>query len=60
MLFKGMISSVWGCEKPLKQGKCEIFTLFNPAGSNLAAKSPVWKRIRTWGVWFVFCVFSCI
>lgn len=38
MLFKDMISCVWGREKPLKQGKCEIFALFNPEGSNTAAK----------------------
>lgn len=27
MLFKEMISSVWGCKELLKQGKCEIVTL---------------------------------
>lgn len=38
MLFKDMTSSIWGSEKPLKQGKWGIFALFNPEGSNVAAK----------------------
>lgn len=56
MLFKDMISRVWGSKKPLKQGKCGIFTLFNPEGSNMAAKILVCKKIRPWGVWFGLCI----